>query len=107
MKGLKLILTLLVAMTFAFGSVACEKKDDGGEGATSQAATTGEEAPADDEGEEAPADDEGEGAAEEEGGDTNAGEGGDTAAGEGGDTAAGAAAEGGDEEEPAEEAASQ
>ena len=40
MKGYRLILTLLIAMAFAFGTIACEKKED----ATTDQPTTEEPA---------------------------------------------------------------
>lgn len=97
MKGFKLVLPLLIAMTFAFGSIACENKEE----ASSEAATTagaGEEAPP-----------EGEGAAEAEGEEApaEAEAGTNGAAEEGGATAGAAAAEGGEGDEPEAPAESQ
>jgi hypothetical protein len=99
MKAFRLILTILIAMTFAFGTVACEKKEEAKEEPTTEEPATDEPAT------EEPAEEE---AAEEEA----APEGEEGAAAEGEEGAAaegeeGAAEEGGEGEEPADEAASQ
>lgn len=40
MKGFRLLFTLLIAMTFAFGTIACEKKEGEGEATTDEPAET-------------------------------------------------------------------